>query len=31
MYYEVVFRRMRMMKKEANELAVNNCIRDKNG
>ena len=27
----VVFRRIRMMKKEANDLAGNNCIRDKNG
>ena len=27
----VVFRRMRMMKKEANDLAGNNCIKDKNG
>ena len=27
----VVFRRMRMMKKEANELAGNNCIKDENG
>ena len=27
----VVFRRMRMMKKEANDLAGNNCIKDENG
>ena len=27
----VVFRRMRMMKKEANDLAGNNCIKNKNG
>ena len=27
----VVFRRIRMMKKEASDLAGNNCIRDKNG
>ena len=27
----VVFRRMRMMKKEANNLAGNNCIKDENG
>ena len=27
----VVFRRMRVMKKEANDLAGNNCIKDKNG
>ena len=26
----VVFRRMRMMKKEASDLAVNNCINDNN-
>ena len=28
---KVVFRRMRIMKKEANDLAGNNCIRDNNG
>ena len=27
----VIFRRMRMMKKEANDLAGNNCIKDENG
>ena len=27
----VVFRRMRMMKKEANDLAGNDCIKDENG
>ena len=27
----VVFRRMKMMKKEANDLAGNNCIKDENG
>ena len=27
----VVFRRIRMMKKEASDLASTNCIRDKNG
>ena len=27
----VVFRRMRMMKKEANDLAGNNCMKDENG
>ena len=27
----VIFQRIRMMKKEASDLAGNNCIRDKNG
>ena len=27
----VVFRRIRMMKKEASDLAGDNCLRDKNG
>ena len=30
-YRNVVFRRIRMMKEEANDLAGNNCIKDENG